>query len=153
MLIFKPVFSIMSENLITVNPEDSLVRVKEIFDAHTFHHIPVVRFREIVGMVSRSDFEHFLGGCKLNTEDKLIGELRLKRTKVEEIMTKRLGKVDPEDRINVALEVFTLNRFHALPVVKDGELVGILTPYDIMKALIEVKPEESYQAYDEKTQA
>jgi acetoin utilization protein AcuB len=79
-----------------------------------------------------------------------VNELRLERTKVNEIMVKRLGKVAPDDRINVALEVFLINRFHALPVVEDGELVGILTPFDIMTALSKQVPADSSLVYENK---
>ena len=50
-------------------------------------------------------------------------------------MTTGLAKLSPEERINVALEVFMANRFHAIPVVDDGDLVGIVTTFDIMKEL------------------
>lgn len=150
MNIFAPISSLMTDHkhLVTIGPEESLSKVKEIFDAHKFHHIPVVHFREIVGIVSRTDFEHFMGGASHYEEDKYVNELRLERTQVKEIMIKRLGKVAPDDRINVALEVFLINRFHALPVVEDGELVGILTPFDIMTALSKQVPADSSLVYE-----
>ncbi len=150
MNIFAPISSLMTDhkNLVTVAPEESLKRVKEIFDSHNFHHIPVVHFREIVGILSRTDFEHFMGGASHFEEDRYVNELRLERTMVKEIMVKRLGKVAPDDRINVALEVFLINRFHALPVVEDGELVGILTPFDIMTALSKQVPADSSLVYE-----
>ncbi len=152
MNIFAPISSIMTDHkhLITVDPEETITRVKEIFDAHKFHHIPVVHFREIVGIVSRSDFEYFMGGASHYEEDRFVNELRLERTQVKEIMVKRLGKVAPDDRINVALEIFMINRFHALPVVEDNELVGILTPFDIMAALSKQVPADSSLVYENK---
>ena len=150
MNLFAPISSLMTDykHLATVSPEESLAKVKEIFDTHKFHHIPVVRFREIVGIVSRTDFDHFVGGASKFDEEKFLNELRLQRTKVEEIMTTRLGKIAPDDRINVALEIFIINRFHALPVVEDGDLVGIITPFDIMSALAEEKPADPTSVYD-----
>ena len=52
-------------------------------------------------------------------------------------MTKGLAKLTPDQRINVALEIFMENRFHAIPVLDEasGELVGIITTFDIIKAL------------------
>ncbi len=152
MNIFAPISSLMTDhkNLVTVSPEDNLLKVKEIFEAHKFHHIPVVHFREIVGIVSRSDFEYFMGGASHYEEDRFVNELRMERTKVTEIMVKRLGKVAPDDRINVALEVFLINRFHALPVVENGELVGILTPFDIMSALSKQVPSDASLVYENK---
>ncbi|HAD13941.1 MAG TPA: CBS domain-containing protein [Saprospirales bacterium] len=152
MNIFAPISSIMTDHkhLVTVDPEESLSKVKEIFEGHKFHHIPVVHFREIVGIISRTDFEHFMGGASHFEEDKYVNQLRLDRAKASDIMVKRLGKVSSDDRINVALEVFMVNRFHALPVVDDGELVGMLTPYDIMLALSKQVPADSSLVYEQK---
>jgi acetoin utilization protein AcuB len=152
MNIFAPISSIMTDHkhLVTVDPEESLSKVKEIFDNHKFHHIPVVHFREIVGIISRTDFEHFMGGASHFEEDKYVNQLRLERAQAKDIMIKRLGKVASDDRINVALEVFLVNRFHALPVVDDGELVGMLTPFDIMLALSKQVPADSSLVYEQK---
>lgn len=149
MNIFAPVSSLMTDhkNLVTVTPEDTLVRVKEIFATHNFHHLPVVHFREIVGLISKTDFEHFMGGVSCCSAGQAEDEQRLAQTTAKEIMTKRLGKVAPDDRVNVALEVFMVNRFHALPVVENGELVGIITPFDIMKALSHQIPSDPSLVY------
>ncbi|MDX1665798.1 MAG: CBS domain-containing protein [Saprospiraceae bacterium] len=55
-----------------------------------------------------------------------------------------MAKLSPKDRINVALEIFMENRFHAIPVVSDNELVGIVTTFDIIKELAseEVSPDQ-----------
>lgn len=148
MLAYQPVSSLMSTHLVTVAPEDNLVKVRGIFDSHSFHHLPVVKDKEIVGLISRTDFEHYYGAASSAVDDHLVNEMRLKRTLAEDIMTKRLGKVEPDDRINVALEIFCMNRFHALPVVEGKELVGIITPYDIMKAILDQKPNEAHLAYE-----
>ncbi len=149
MNIFAPVSSLMTDyhQLVTVSPEDTLSKVKEIFDTHKFHHIPVVNFREIVGLISKSDFEHFMGGASHYAEDRFVNDLRMERTHVSELMTTRLGKVASDDRINVVLEVFLINRFHALPVVDNNELVGIITPFDIMTALSKQVPADSSLVY------
>ncbi|MBK8554812.1 MAG: CBS domain-containing protein [Lewinellaceae bacterium] len=150
MNIFKPVSSLMSTHLVTVNPEDNLNTVKQVFDTHNFHHLPVVRFKEIVGIISKTDFNHFTGGLSLSTGDKLINERTMERTKAQDIMTRGLGKLEPDDRINVALEIFSKNWFHALPVVENGELVGIITTQDVIRAILEEKPDAPHMVYDEK---
>jgi len=135
MNVLAPVKTIMSKDLITVAPTDKLTIVKEIFDENNIHHLPVVRFKELVGIISKSDFLHFLRGFSPNEEDRFVNFARLKAYNAEDIMTKGIAKLDPEDRINVALEIFMVNRFHAIPVVKEGDLVGIVTTYDIIRTL------------------
>lgn len=145
MNVFAPVSTIMVTDLVTINPEATLREVKEIFDSHSFHHIPVVNFRKIVGIVSRTDFDRFVGGLKRNNESLDA----LDNTHVEEIMTKGLGKLEPDDRINVALEIFSKNWFHVLPVVQNDELVGIVTTQDIIRALLNEKPKEPHMVYED----
>ncbi len=135
----------MVTDLVTVNPETPLSEVKKIFDAHPFHHLPVVSFRKIVGIISRTDFDRFVGGMKRANDKEEV----LEDTRAEEIMTKGLGKLEPDDRINVALEIFSKNWFHALPVVQNDELVGIITTQDIIRALLNEKPKEPHMVYED----
>lgn len=143
---YAPISTIMVTDLVTVNPDENLLAVKKIFDTHTFHHLPVVRFRKIVGMLSKTDFNHFTGG--INHAGERENTALLERTKVEDIMTKGLGKLEPDDRINVALEIFSKNWFHALPVVEHDELVGIVTTQDVIKAILNEKPKEPHLVYE-----
>jgi len=129
----------MTTKLITVNPKDKLTAVKEIFENNKIHHIPVVRYKEIIGIISKSDFLHFLRGFNRNEEDRFVNEARLRVYNAEDIMTSGLAKVNPDDRINVALEIFLENRFHAIPVIENGDLVGIITTFDIIRALADEK--------------
>ncbi|MCS7037081.1 MAG: CBS domain-containing protein [Saprospiraceae bacterium] len=145
MNVFAPVSTIMVTDLVTLNPEATLREVKEIFERYSFHHIPIVNFRRIVGIVSRTDFDRFVGGLKRQNESSDV----LDHTRVEEIMTKGLGKLEPDDRINVALEIFSKNWFHALPVVQNDELVGIVTTQDIIRALLNEKPKEPHMVYED----
>jgi acetoin utilization protein AcuB len=139
MNILDPVSTIMTSKLITVNPEDKLESVKELFDKHRIHHIPVVRYQEIVGIISKTDLLYFLRGLTNNSYEKVLNDVRLKNYNAEDIMTKGIAKISSTDRIAVALEIFKENIFHAIPIVDNGNLVGIVTTYDIIKALAKKK--------------
>lgn len=148
MNVFAPVSSIMTRDLVTVNPEDSLKTVSEIFEKNRIHHLPVVRYKKIVGIISHSDFDHFVGGLSRYPEDRFLNESRLKHHTAEEIMTARLAKIEPDDRLNAVIDIFCLNRFHALPVVENDELVGIITPFDILRKLASEKPLHPEDVYE-----
>lgn len=139
-----PVSSIMTKHLITVSPDDPMQVVKDIFDKHKIHHIPVVRENKIVGIIGKSDYNAYFTGLSRHFEDRFINETLLQLHKAEEIMTKKLAKVEPEDHISVVVEVFKENILHALPVVdSEGELVGIVTVHDIIKRIAEEKINDS----------
>lgn len=132
-----PVSSLMVKNVISVQPEDTMKKVEQVFRENRIHHIPVVEEEKLVGIVSKSDYLFFKRGFNDQTTDNRIDEFRLKTRKVKDIMTKGIARLESTDRIGVALEVFKENLFHAIPIVDDGKLVGMLTTFDIIKKLSE----------------
>jgi CBS domain-containing membrane protein len=114
--------SIMTTNLITVGPSDTLQTVKDILISRRIHHVPVVEEGRLVGLVSIDDL------FKLN-----INHSEYANTLVSTVMTKKLAKVESSDKIGTAAEVFMEHLFHALPVVDEGMLVGIVTSFDLLK--------------------
>jgi len=139
MNILNPISTIMSTDLITVNPSDKLEKVQAIFDEHRIHHIPVVRYTEIVGIISKTDLLYFLKGLGAKGSEKMLNHIRLTNYTAEAIMTTGIAKLSSTDRIDVALEVFKENLFHAIPIVDDEKLVGIVTTYDIIEAIASSK--------------
>ncbi|MFK7935562.1 MAG: CBS domain-containing protein [Saprospiraceae bacterium] len=125
----------MSTKLHTVNPSDALTEVRDIFEKNKVHHIPVVRYKKIVGIISKSDFLRFIHGYTQEPESKAEQATRLHTWTAQQIMTKGMAKVDNKDNIRTAIDVFLENYFHALPVVDNGELVGIVTTYDILSKI------------------
>lgn len=133
MNLLTPVNKIMSKQLITVTPEDHLDYVKELFEQHSIHHLPVVKYKKIVGLISSTDMQYFHHGIKSQNEEPDITEkARFRAFKAEDIMTTKLAKVNSEDPIRTVIDVFKVNLFHALPVVDKEELVGIITTFDII---------------------
>ena len=128
-----PVSELMTEDLITVGVEDNMSKVSEIFTRENIHHLPVIDEGLLVGMISKSDFLYFQHGFNHatpgNEEDE---QSRLEKCKVRDVMIKGLAKLEPEDRLDVALEVFKENLFHAIPVVRQGYLKGMLTTLDVI---------------------
>lgn len=125
----------MTRDLITVHPKDTLLDVKEIFDKHRIHHLPVVEFKKIVGIMSKTDLLYYQRNYDQVPYKDVFEESRLKAYKVGEVMRKGLATLSPDDRINVAIEVFRENILHAIPVVENDELIGLVTTHDIIEAL------------------
>lgn len=134
-----PVSTIMSGDLISVGPEDTIKRVEQLFKEHRIHHLPVTVDGALVGIVSKSDYLFFKRGFNDETTDNRIDDFRLKTRKVKDIMTKGIARLEPSDRIGVAVEVFKENLFHAIPVVENDKLVGMVTTFDIIRKLSEDK--------------
>lgn len=132
----QPVSEIMTKKLITVLPTDSLQMVNDIFEQHNIHHIPVVRHLDLVGIISKTDFYKAIHGAKLESEEsaETYNKTIFAKFQVQDLMTKHVVKISPEDKIGTASEIFLENYFHAIPIVNsEKELVGILSSYDIIK--------------------
>lgn len=144
MNLLQPISGIMKTDLITVGPEDPLVKIRDIFEKNKIHHLPVIDEGKLVGMISKSDFLFFRKGFQKSKTDEEVESFRLKTHRAKEIMTTGLAKLSPDDRINVALEVFKENLFHALPVVENGHLRGIVTTLDIIQHLADEETTAEY---------
>ncbi len=59
-----------------------------------------------------------------------------KQTKVDELMTKDVIYVAPDDRLKECMALMTSKRVRHLPVYQDGELIGILSIGDLVKQII-----------------
>ncbi len=139
MNLFAPISTIMTTELKTVGPSDTLMKIEDIFKSEKIHHIPVVVDDKIVGLISQSDYLFFMRGFTSDRDDQRMNGLRLRAFKANEIMTTSLATMEPDEKINIALEVFKKNLFHAIPIVENDLLVGIVTTFDIIEHLADDK--------------
>ena len=134
----RPVKEIMVANPITVSPNDQLKVIYEIFQTKNIHHLPVVEGQKLVGMISKSDLLFFLDG-KIYEDQSLyarsVEKIRLNRFTAKDIMTKKLATMESIEPIRTAINLFTINKFHALPIMNNEKLVGIVTTLDLIAAL------------------
>jgi len=148
----QPVSMIMTTgDLITADVSDDVAVAIEIFRQGRISHIPVLsEGSKLVGVVSPADI------LKLSTQ--LVppfSEATAKRgaaaapqgaaapkrgrtvTRIADVMTKNIETVRPTIHLRQAAQLFISGGFHSLLVTaNDGELVGILTSSDLLRALI-----------------
>ncbi len=123
----------MSEWPATVKPDDLLSGARELFEAHSIHHLPVVEDGALVGILSASDF------LKLHLLDK--GSPSLSGARVRHVMHRNPVVISTDATLRDAAEKLAVGEFHALPVIDDdGELVGIVTTSDLLEYLLQHVP-------------
>lgn len=128
-----PVSEIMTRRLITANADDRVIKVKLLFEENNIHHIPVVdEIDQLLGIISKEDFLKLSYHVSLDTGGTSFSEKWYDNTKASEIMTKYPVSLDMEDTVGLAADIFMANKFHALPVVENNQLVGIVTTHDIL---------------------
>ena len=142
-----PISSIMTKKLVTVEPETTLARIKSLFEANAFHHLPVINTeKKLVGIISYTDYLRVIHDYFSQSGSPPAGEKLLHTLTVKDMMTENPVCLKPDDTVETALRVFRENPFHALPVTDDDhKLLGLLTTYDVMKVFEDViAPEHSY---------
>ncbi|HMN91409.1 MAG TPA: CBS domain-containing protein [Saprospiraceae bacterium] len=130
----RPVKDIMSTQLVTVYPNASAKEVFDIFNNHNFHHLPVVEKGELlVGIISKEDFFKVSYILPQQTTGKTWTEKQYQSLTAKDFMTTYPMTLDPDDTIGLAADIFLSNKFHALPVVEDNQLLGIITSHDLLR--------------------
>jgi len=115
--------SIMIKKIITLGPKDNLDSAREIFMNKRIHHLPIVEDGKLVGLITTYDL------WKANFSESISGD-----TLIETVMSRKILKISPDDKVGTAAELFLDNRFHALPVVtEDNTLVGLITTFDVLR--------------------
>lgn len=123
---------IMTPMPITIHPKAILTDIYKIFEAHSFHHIPVIDMGRLVGIISREDFLQIEHVLTTNWEGNLDTGHTYESFMAEDIMTEYPMHLRPEDTIGLAADIVLSNKFHALPILEDEMLVGIVTSHDLI---------------------
>ena len=129
-----PVSTIMSSSPVVGTQFSTFSQVLRLFTEFPVHHLPIVDDNnKVIGIVSSNDLPKvFLSLCdkgknipmELGAIDGAIG--------LSDIMTANPVTISSGETIINAAKVFNEKKFLALPVVDNGELVGILSAKDIM---------------------
>ena len=127
---------VMTARLVTVEIDDSLEVVKEIFDSVKFHHLLVVDSgKKLCGVISDRDLlralSPYIGTLSENARDTATLQKR-----VHQIMTRQPVTLPPEATVADAVKVFLEHRVSCIPVVGPGfKAVGIVSWRDVLKSL------------------
>lgn len=133
----KPVHKYMSDTVVTASPDISVGEATRTMIEKGFRRIPIVKEDVLLGIVTASDIMRYLGSGeifqKLMTGDVSDAfQVPLKSLILRDIVWTNSG-ID----IGEAAALMLKNKVGALPIIDDGELCGILTERDIIKALVD----------------
>lgn len=128
------VSDIMTRNVLFARGKHSFTQMVRLFFELDVHHLPVLDENgELIGMISAADalaaYNYHLRDFTAATDDEVNRWI-----KVEDIMTPDPITIRIDASILTAATLFIENRIHALPVMEDGEVVGIITSNDLVKA-------------------
>ena len=134
---FEPVSCIMTKELVTLTLEDDLFQAEKLFKENHIRHIPVVEDNHIIGILSQTDLERISFLDAYDEHEVEVDYTIYTMLSIEHLMVKDPHIISVNTPIEVVAEILTTHEFHALPVVENDELVGIVTTTDLLLYLLE----------------
>jgi len=145
------VSEIMAKEVVTVKSETSIREIADIFEQRRFGSLPVIDDAgNLIGIVTASDLVEqgrtlhiptvisiFDWVIPLESEKALEQELhRMTAQTVGEIMSTGVVTIAPTEPVSKAADMMSYHKLHALPVVKDNKVVGMVARIDIIRSMV-----------------
>jgi acetoin utilization protein AcuB len=134
----------MTEKVYTLEVQDTLRTAREFMAKHRINQMPVVANENLVGIVTDRDIRDAYPTSMMIQHGEEIDKFGEAHT-VEEVMTFNVITVPPDAPLREAVGLLRRHRIGALPVVKEGEVVGIITRSDVLDFLLSGKSLERPQ--------
>ena len=130
----KPVSTIMTTSTVVANASHKISQVLNLFTEYPIHHLPIVdENNHLIGIVSSNDLPKvFHDLCSRPEKISMDYDAIDKAVSLTAIMTPDPVTVSSTDTIEAAVKIFNEKKFMALPVVDNGELVGIVSVKDVI---------------------
>lgn len=130
---------LMTLEVVSVEQNDQLSLVKEIFAKRKFHHLLVVEDNKLIGVLSDRDLFKALSP-NLGTTEETSEDIDSLRKRVKDIMSHKLFVLQTDSNIYDAIDLFNNQNISCIPIVDDEyRPVGILTWRDILRELSKKK--------------
>ena len=118
--------------VVTVPQEAPVLEVIRLMAEHHIGSVLVMRGPDIIGIATERDYAR-----------KVVLQGRSsKDTPVRDIMTAEVITVSPADSAEHCMQVVTDGRIRHLPVIEAGQVVGVVSIGDLVKAVIEEQRQE-----------
>jgi acetoin utilization protein AcuB len=126
---------IMTTKIVTVEMDDSLSVVRDIFAHAPFHHLLVVDAGKLYGIISDRDLFKALSPA-LGTAAETAKDSACLHKKAHQIMSRNPITLAVGANIYTAIDIFVNKAISCIPVLDAGNKpVGIISWRDILKAM------------------
>jgi CBS domain-containing protein len=135
----EPVSTIMTKHIHAVQIKDTLLDAMELVRKHNIRHVPVLKGKQLVGIISKNDL-HRLSFSDIMPGEADTDEAVFDMLTIGQVMSHKPRVVKSSDTIYQVAEILSKEEFHALPVVSDADessLVGIVTTTDVIRYMLE----------------
>lgn len=131
------VADIMTRNPVTVTPKNAIRTAINLMREGGFRRLPVVDRGRVVGIITDRDLRRAANSPYV-VREKWYDNFVLDHIEVGAVMTADPITVSPDANLAEATRLLREHKIGGLPVVKDGQLVGIITETDLLDFLLEL---------------
>jgi acetoin utilization protein AcuB len=128
----------MTREVVTASPQTTLAEALSLTRSHRIRHLPVLAEGKLVGLVTDRDLRLAMPGPGLGPDAEAERKRILESVTLREVMQTEIVTTWPEIPIEDAARQLYEHRIGCLPVMKDDDLVGILTETDVLRAFVEL---------------
>src|SRR5690625_5779220 len=112
-----PISEIMTKDVITLSPDESLYKAEKLFAKHNIRHIPIVEKQSLVGMIRHTDLLR-ISFSSLDKTDESIVPVNYEKFSIPEIKTKVQVYVEETTTIKQTAETLTRQNIHSTPTIE-----------------------------------
>ncbi|HLF91738.1 MAG TPA: CBS domain-containing protein [Anaerolineales bacterium] len=127
----------MTPDPITIHPQSTLPQARKLMEEHHIRRLPVVEDDELVGIITLGDIRE-AQPSDVNAFRPYEMEHLVDLITVDTAMTPDPVTVLPDKLVTEAAKLFLKLKIGGLPVMKNDELVGIITETDLCRLLTQI---------------
>jgi acetoin utilization protein AcuB len=125
----------MTENPITLEPEEPLMRALEIIRLRGVRRLPVAVGGMLVGLVTEGDIKRAEPSTLTDSQEDFARVME--ETPISRIMISKPVTTTADTPLIEAAEIMLNTKYGALPVLAGSRVIGILTDNDLTRALVD----------------
>lgn len=122
-------------NVVSIEPDKSVLDAIRLMADKGIGSLVVMSDDKLQGIVTERDYARKV----------IIKGRASDKTPVKDIMTREVVTTSPDERVHVCMQTMTDKKCRHLPVIENGQVVGIISIGDLVQAIIADQQEEIHQ--------
>ena len=124
--------------IVSTRPDATIAEVAGLLRRERIGAVVVTEAGALCGIISERDLARGLADHGVELLEMKVGQL----------MTREVVTCTPEDGLDHLMQSMTEGRFRHLPVLRDGEMIGIISIGDVVKHRLSELEAETHQLQD-----
>ena len=134
----EPISALMSTNVVTVDIRDHIEKAQNLMQIHKIRHLPVLNKGKLTGILSLTDLMRLSFSDNFGDMESEADVAIFKMLGIRHIMKSNPETITPAHTVKEVAEILSDREFHALPVVENEQVVGMVTTTDLIRYFLKV---------------